>query len=236
MTNTAEDQVWQSSGLNVDTFDFSSNLEPTYRVKIEGRLLEDDDDLDKDDSGDETKPSEADNADKMDEDGDAKPKAIKAPKYRFSHFFKALTVDFPANRKGADQAIEWKKPERTGPSSNLPAAADFDELTFKRSGDENINVVINLHRHEDPERYALTPELEEIVDKPEATRQELVMAIWDYIKFMGLQEDEDKRIFRCDELLRKVCEPHGLNRACRVADLQNRPSRPMWDIFPNYMR
>jgi SWI/SNF-related matrix-associated actin-dependent regulator of chromatin subfamily D len=204
VTNTVEDQVWQSGGLNVDSFDFSSNMEPTYRVKIEGRLLDDEDDLDKDETNDEPRPEDADGADKMEEDGDAKSKAAKPPKYRFSHFFKALTVEFPASRKGVDQPVEWKKPERAGPSTNLPAAADFDELTFKRSGDENMNIVINLYRHEEPERYALTPELEDIVDKPEATRQELIMAIWDYIKFHGLQEDEDKRNFRCDETLRKV--------------------------------
>ncbi|RYP14375.1 hypothetical protein DL765_006420 [Monosporascus sp. GIB2] len=201
ISNTVEDQIWQGNSLNVDTFDFSSNLEPTYRVKIEGRLLDDDDDLDKDDDGEETS-----DADRMDEDGpdNVKSKANKPPKYRFSHFFKALTVDFSSSRKGVDQGVEWKKPERSGPSSNLPAAADFDELTFKRSGDENANITINLFRHEEPERYAISPELEDIVDMSEATRQEVVMGIWEYIKLMGLQEDEEKRSFRCDDLLRKA--------------------------------
>ncbi|KAI1654203.1 hypothetical protein F4813DRAFT_371783 [Daldinia decipiens] len=199
ITNTAEDQVWQGNGL-VDTFDFSSNLEPTYRIKIEGRLLDDDDDLDKDDDS-EDNTGESDDADRMEED--TKPKA-KSPKYRFSHFFKALSVDFPSNRKGIDQVVEWKKPERAGPSSSLPAAADFDELTFKRSGDENLNITINLYRHEEPERYAVSQELEDIVDMSEATRQEIVMGIWEYIKLMGLQEDEEKRNFRCDDLLRKA--------------------------------
>ncbi|KAI0009334.1 putative SWI-SNF complex subunit [Xylariaceae sp. FL0662B] len=205
ITNTAEDQVWQGNGLNVDTFDFSSNLEPTYRVKIEGRLLDDDDDLDKDDDSEESK-SKPDDADRMDEDdpADAKSKAPKAPKYRFSHFFKALSVDFPRNQKGVDQSVEWKKPERAGVSTNLPAAADFDELTFKRSGDENLNITINLFRHEEPERYAISPELEDVVDMSEATRQDIVMGIWEYIKLMGLQEDEDKRTFRCDDLLRRA--------------------------------
>ncbi|KAI1341655.1 Pkinase-domain-containing protein [Xylariaceae sp. FL0016] len=205
VTNTAEDQVWQGNGLNVDTFDFSSNLEPTYRVKIEGRILDDDNDDDSSQDGDdEESKGTLQDPDKMEEDGpsDAKSKATKTPKYRLSHFFKALSVDFPANRKGVDQSVEWKKPERTGGSSNLPAAADFDELTFKRSGDENLNITINLYRHEDPERYAVSKELEDIIDMREATRQEIVMAIWEYIKLMGLQEDEEKRNFRCDDLLR----------------------------------
>ncbi|KAH9893743.1 hypothetical protein F4778DRAFT_294012 [Xylariomycetidae sp. FL2044] len=206
ITNTAEDQVWQGNGLSVDTFDFSSNLEPTYRVKIEGRLLDDNDGLDREDDDSEDSKDKADDPDRMEEDApsDTKPKSTKVPKYRFSHFFKALNVDFPANRKGVDQGVDWKKPERSGPSSNLPAAADFDELTFKRNGDENINITINLFRHEEPERYAVSPELEDIVDMSEATRQELVMAIWEYIKMMGLQEDEEKRSFRCDDLLKQA--------------------------------
>lgn len=202
VSNTAEDQIWQGNGINVESFDFSSNLEPTYRVKIEARLLDDDDDLDKDGDADETG-----DADRMEEDGqtDTKSKTnTKPPKYRFSHFFKSMTVDFPPNRKGVDQSVEWKKPERSGPSANPPAAADFDELTFKRSGDENLNITINLFRHEEPERYAVSQDLDEIVDMTEATRQELVMGIWEYIKMMGLQEDEEKRSFRCDDLLRKV--------------------------------
>ncbi len=189
----------------MDTFDFSSNLEPTYRVKIEARLLDDDNDLDNDDDPDDTK-SGADDPDRMEEDGPTNPKSgtTKPPRYRFSHFFKALYVDFPPSRGGAEQSVEWKKPERVGGSPNLPAAADFDELTFKRNGDENLNITINLIRHEEPERYALSPELEDIVDMREATRQEIVMGVWEYIKMMGLQEDEEKRHFRCDELLRSV--------------------------------
>ncbi|KAI0436866.1 putative 3-phosphoinositide dependent protein kinase-1 [Xylaria telfairii] len=207
ITNTAEDQIWQGSGLNIDTFDFNSNLEPTYRVKVEARLLDDDDDDDlnnNDDSKDVA--SSSDNLDRMEEDGPSEPtpKPTNPPRYRFSHFFKALHVDFPASRGGAEQSVEWKKPERVGGSPNLPAAADFDELTFKRNGDENLNITINLIRHEEPERYALSPELEDIVDMREATRQEIVMGVWEYIKMMGLQEDEEKRQFRCDELLRSA--------------------------------
>jgi len=199
ISNTAEDQVWQSGDLDVNSFDFSSNLEPTYRVKIEGRLLDDEDD----DMDDEDKAA-ADDTDAMDVETATSGKTIKTQKYRFSHFFKSLSVDFPANRKGIDTNVEWKKPERSGQATNLPAAADFDEFTFKRSGDETMNITINLFRHEEPERYALSPELEDIVDLSEATRQEVITALWEYIKMLDLQEDEEKRNFRCDDLLRKA--------------------------------
>ncbi|KAH6656437.1 hypothetical protein BKA67DRAFT_590488 [Truncatella angustata] len=204
VTNTAEDQVWQANALNNDSFDFSSNTEPTYKVKIQGRLLDDDDDLDKDDEADGEEKEQEQNGDKMDEDSDSSTKTATSHSHRFSHFFKSLTVDFPVSRKGVDQPVEWKKPERAGNSQNLPAAADFDELTFKRSGDENLNITINLFRHEEPERYALSPEMQEVLDEPSATRQEVVMAVWDYIKYFGLQEDEEKRNFRCDDILKKA--------------------------------
>jgi len=207
-----EDQSWQQrDGQNGDNFDFGSGAEASYKVKIEGRLLDDDQEA-ADDADPAAKSGE--DADKMDEDGPsgaAQAKAGPGQKqgpYRFSHFFKSLTVDFP-NAK-ADQAIEWKKPDRTQPSTNLPAAADFDELTFKRASDENVNITINLYRHEDPERFLLSPELAAVVDMEEATRQEVLMGIWEYVKVFGLQEDEEKRNFRCDELLKKVsCQPRA---------------------------
>ena len=204
-----EDQFWQNNGLNVDTFDFSSNLESSYRVKIEGRLLDDEYELEAEEE--ERKANENDgDGDKMETDtpSKTKPKPQPAKRPRLSHFFKALTVDFDrqkSRRQGPDTNVEWKKPDRTpAGAANLPAMADFDEFTFKRNGDENMNITINLFRHEDPERFELSPELAELIDMREATRQEAVMAVWEYIKLMNLQEDEEKRNFRCDDLLRKV--------------------------------
>ncbi|KAK3320699.1 hypothetical protein B0T19DRAFT_430222 [Cercophora scortea] len=211
ISNTVEDQYWQTNGINVDSFDFSANLESSYRVKIEGRLLDDEDDASKDE--DEAKAVE--DGDRMDTDtpNKSKSKPVSAKpgqRYRFSHFFKALTVDFDRSKSGrpsaADTSVEWKKPDRTPAGSVLPAAADFDELTFKRNGDENTNITINLSRHEDPERFELSPALADIIDMREATRQEAVMGLWEYIKLMKLQEDEEKRNFRCDELLKSVVQ------------------------------
>ncbi|KAK4224949.1 putative 3-phosphoinositide dependent protein kinase-1 [Podospora fimiseda] len=217
ITNTVEDQFWQANADNSDTFDFPSNLDSTYRVKIEGRLLDDDDDLDKaDDEEDkpkEDKPQEAAaDGDKMETDDKPKPAAPAAKpgqRTRFSHFFKALTVDFDRpkpGRQSADASVEWKKPLKTPPggAGTLPAMADFDEFVFKRNGDENTNITINLFRHEEPERFELSPELSDITDMHEATPQEAVAAVYEYISLMKLQEDDEKRHFRCDELLKKV--------------------------------
>lgn len=208
-----EDQFWQNNGLNVDTFDFSSNLESSYRVKIEGRLLDDEYELEAEEEEERKANENEADGDKMETDtpSKTKPKPQPAKRPRLSHFFKALTVDFDrqkSGRQGPDTNVEWKKPDRTpAGAGNLPAMADFDEFTFKRNGDENMNIMINLFRHEDPERFELSPELAEVIDMREATRQEAVMSLWEYIKLMNLQEDEEKRNFRCDDLLRKV-RPH----------------------------
>jgi chromatin remodeling complex protein RSC6 len=213
ITNTVDDQPWQANNsLSLDSFDFPASLESSYRVKIEGRLLDEEDDADKDDEDDAGE--EVDSADKMDTDAASKQKQQKpvsakpGQRYRFSHFFKMLTVDFDRKRAipGIEMSVEWKKPDKTPASSNLPAAADFDELTFKRNGDENQNITINLYRHED-DRFEVSPDLADIIDMREATRQEATMGMWEYIKLMNLQEDEEKRNFRCDELLRKVRLP-----------------------------
>lgn len=202
--------------MSVDAFDFSPNMEASYRVKIEGRLLDEGDGSEDDtaQSGADTAALAAGDADKMDEDSSTpqKPKTNqpKSSKPKFSHFIKALSVDFDRSRfrNGAEQSVEWKKPDqnmRNQSGASLPAAADFDELAFKRNGDENMNITINLFRHETPERFQLSPELAEVVDMTEATQQEAVMGLWEYIRLWGLQEDEEKRNFRCDELLKKVC-------------------------------
>lgn len=195
ISNTVEDQHWQGNDLSMDAFDLSPSMDASYRVKIEGRLLDD-----------------------ADEDGvsvpDDKHDAAAAPntkqaRCRFSHLFKQMNVEFETsqNKRSADQAVAWTKPDGgKGPQSAQATAADFDELTFKRNGDENMNIVINLVRHEDPERYQLSPALAEVIDASHATRQEATLALWDYIRLMGLQDEEDKRNFRCDDALKRVTQ------------------------------
>ncbi|TGO59277.1 hypothetical protein BCON_0046g00210 [Botryotinia convoluta] len=205
ISNTVEDQPWQSDNtLDVDAFDFSTNMDSSFRVKIEGRLLDDDED-ESDDSDDEDDEAEV-GADSMDVD---KKKKTRPPGrlYKFSHFFKSMTVDFDRNQRtkdGADQSVEWKKPSVAPNANGLPAAADFDQLEFKRSGDENCNIVINLVRDETPERFQLSPVLAAILDTNVGTREEVTMGIWSYIKAMGLADDDEKRTFELDERLRPL--------------------------------
>lgn len=210
----------------MDAFDFSTNMDSSYKVKVEGRLLEDDDELD--DSDDEGVGSfDAADVEVMEDAKEERPKVAKSgQRYRFSHFFKSMTVDFERNRSkdGTEYNVEWKKPSIPPNAANPPNAADFDQLEFKRGGDENINIKINLVRDEAQERFVLSPALAEIMDTTEATRAEAVTCIWEYIKIMGLQEDDEKRSFRCDDVLKTVSNalsPH-LFDTYRSKDLSTR--------------
>ncbi len=122
ISNTVEDQTWQGAGVNIDSFDFSTNAEASYRVKIEGRLLDDEDEPAKED--DPSKPS-AEDGDKMDTDEKPKKPADGKPgeRFRLSHFFKSLTVDFDQtarSRLGGDANVEWKKPDRNPRAPTFP--------------------------------------------------------------------------------------------------------------------
>ena len=213
ISNTVENQPWQEKDLGESTFDFNTGMESTYKVQIVGRLL-DNGREDVDDSDDEStsdKPDAGSDPNSMDHDGDgsAAKRAMKpAPsRQRLSHFFKEITVDYDRTKNfQADGAtlIEWKKRPIQPNLPNPPADVDFDSLEFERKSDENINCTISLLRDETPERFALSAELSEVIDCKEATREAVVAGIWDYIKAMDLQQDEEKRLIQCDDRLRAV--------------------------------
>ncbi|KAI9672905.1 MAG: SWI/SNF complex component snf12 [Trizodia sp. TS-e1964] len=224
ISNTAENQPWQTSGMDENAFDFSTGVEATYRVKIEGRLLEgeDSDDADSADEGEDTKDikdetpsgdqSKAPGAAAAAAEGPKPPRRKQTTKFipppnrrRFSHFFKGVTIEFDgakSEQPDGPSIIEWRKPLHSQNAPALPPSADFDSLEFERKSDENLNCTINFIRDEIPERFQLSKELAAVLDTTEDTRAAVVMGIWEYIKAMGLQEDEERRAIRCDDLLR----------------------------------
>ena len=204
ISNTVENQPWQDRGeLEEAQFDFDTGVEATYKVKIEGRLLLDE--------GDEKQPTEkktrTDSNDGTEEDPKSDEQQSPLPPHvRMSHVFSQITVDFDRSKSlqpEAMTAVEWKKPPKD-PKAPLPPTADFDCLEFERKSDENVNCTINLYRDEDPERFTLSDELAEVVLSKEEDRTSILMKLWEYVKIMGLQQEEDKRVIRCDDLLKAV--------------------------------
>lgn len=204
ISNTAQNQPWQATALDENAFDFSAAEDGTYRVKIEGRILDDDEHL----LGDEASEDNESSAKATGSDADAKP--VQPSRKRFSHFFKNVTIDFDKFKGQAQDSmnqIEWRRPQADGPG------AEFDMLEFERKADENMNITINLTRDENPERFQLSPPLAEVLDTNEEDRAGIVLGIWDYVRAMGLQEDEEKRAIRCDDRLRAVREIPMLREA-----------------------
>ncbi|KAF7122833.1 hypothetical protein CNMCM5793_000943 [Aspergillus hiratsukae] len=211
ISNTVENQPWQTGAGQNGAAPGSNPGSGRYKVRIEGRLLDDDTDpTAPDDSEDEGENAEA-NGDAMEHDGQdaekTKKAAAKRPKQRFSHLFKSITIDFdksPSSNPEDTKTISWTKPQLPANAVTLPPTADFDSLQFSRASQENLNVTISLVRDEAPERYKLSKELAEVLDVEEETRSGIVLGIWDYIRAMGLQEDEEKRLVRCDHRLRAI--------------------------------
>lgn len=211
ISNTVENQPWQGRDLDENAFDFTSGVEATYKVKIEGRVVEDQDADEASEKGSDDEDEDKTLGDAMDHDDAPATEASKQPAVRqrtkLSHFLKAITVDFDRNKNlqpdGTTQ-VEWKKPQVPLNAAVLPPQADFDCLEFERKSDENINCTINLYRDEVPERFTLSKELADILDTDEDDRASVIMGIWEYVKAMGLQQDEEKRSIQCDDRLRAV--------------------------------
>lgn len=209
ITNTVSGQPWEGD-QDAATFSFETTTDPKFKVRVEGRLLEyDDDDILHSDDEEEGE----DDQDEEMTDGPAevpkpksapKPRKLIKPSRKFSHFFKALDVEFenpngvPVIPGDHNKTVSWKK------GTDASQAGEFDYMQFERMADENTNITICLTRDEQPERYRLSEALADTLCMQEADRAEVVMALWDYVRFMGLQEDEERRIIRCDDDLKRI--------------------------------
>ena len=205
ISNTVENQPWQKVLERNGTLSRTNPGSGRYKVRIEGQLLDDDND-----------PMVPDDSD--DEDGDApvvqeglEATGLKraSSKQPLSHFFKSITIDFdktPVAKPEDVAPITWNKHQSLQSTIPGPPSADFDCLQFSRASQENLNMTVSLVRDENPERYKLSKELAEVLDVEEESRTGIVLGIWDYIRAAGLQEDEEKRQVRCDARLRSVWE------------------------------
>ena len=195
ISNTAENQPWQATGMDADTFDFGDNSQATYRVKIEGRLLDDEDVLDSVDSSE---------TEVMDTDEKPEKKPIPGEMTKLSHFFKKITIDFdrpPSLQPDSMAQIEWVK-DKTNSSAD---ASNFDCLHFERKSDENINVRVSLYPDNQPEIYKMSDALSQICGGiKEDTKANITMNVWKYIRVNKLDGGEDARKARCDNLMKQV--------------------------------
>ena len=191
INNTCANQPWQRPPMDAETFDFNTGEDSTFELEIRGKIIDPDSDSDDDEDLDE------------DEKAERAKRPKPAPK-KFLHYFKGISVDYEIHQQNPTMPIDpsakidWKKTPQKDVS-------EIDSIYFNRKGDENQNITINLIRDEPVERYRLSTALANTLDLEEADRAEVVMGIWEYVKAMGLQEDDERRHVRCDERLKSVC-------------------------------
>ncbi|KAI9885066.1 MAG: ATP-dependent rRNA helicase spb4 [Watsoniomyces obsoletus] len=232
ISNTVENQVWQdqpSNDADDGTFDLNDIVEGSYRVRIAGKIIDDEEDNGFDLCGNQNKSKKDDGAANV--NGQASTSnnttntnktasASEASTRYFTNFFKSVVVQIQPGQgimttnghQSGTIIAEWRKPlsaTKAGAAMNPSAATsnnvdtEFDALYFERKADEDLTVTISLLRDESPERFWVSKELGQIIDREEEDRAAVLMALHDYVRMKKLDED-DHRGFKCDEKLRKV--------------------------------
>ncbi|GMF35870.1 unnamed protein product [Phytophthora fragariaefolia] len=102
--------------------------------------------------------------------------------------------------------------DRAGPAtwtSFQKASHDVDGLEVSRAGSTAHTVKIKLLAAQTPERFSISPELEAAIGQylgpaKAHTKQDIVLAMWEYIKLRNLIKEDDCRVVVCDERLVQV--------------------------------
>lgn len=199
VSNLAHDQPWQGSLQHLDpnAFDFESNYIPSWTLRMEGKLLENDQ--------------------AYSIDGNEHSRQPTGPKHgtKFSAFLRSITVeiDRPSDLYAEPNVVEWNR---------LSTPSSFDGFEVRRKGDTNVNVKILIRKEHNPERYKLTPKLANLIGITEDTKQNIVLAFWRYIKHFKLQDSQDKRLINCDTPLQEALDGEQQFNFARFPTMLNR--------------
>lgn len=123
---------------------------------------------------------------------------IKRPKSsypKFSSFFKKITIYLDQTLYPDNHVILWE-------SSRSPVLHEGFEV--KRKGDKEFTAIIRLEMNYVPEKFKLSPVLQEVLGIEVETRPRIMAALWQYVKMKKLQIPGDTSFFMCDPPLRKV--------------------------------
>lgn len=118
---------------------------------------------------------------------------VSCPK--FSSFFKKVTVYLDQSLYPDNHVIFWD-------SSRSPAFHEGFEI--KRKGDKELTAIIRLEMNYMPEKFKLSPALQEVLGIEVETRARVLAALWYYIKTRKLQISHDTSSFTCDPPLKKI--------------------------------
>jgi len=130
---------------------------------------------------------------------------------KLTSFIKSLNVKF---EKPGYEEVNWRK-------TNVSERTDNDGFQIKRDGTIDSKVSVALQVEHSPHKYKLSESLEKLVGCPIATRQEILSALWEYIKVNQLQDKERKKDINCDSLLREIFNTDKLPMNCIILALKD---------------
>lgn len=114
---------------------------------------------------------------------------------KLSSFFKKITIYLDQSLYPDNHVILWE-------SSRSPVFHEGFEV--KRKGDKEFTAIIRMEMNYTPDKYKLSPALQEVLGIEVETRPRILAALWHYVKIKKLQIPADTSFFMCDPPLRRV--------------------------------
>ncbi|KXN65319.1 hypothetical protein CONCODRAFT_13131 [Conidiobolus coronatus NRRL 28638] len=140
---------------------------------------------------------------------------------KFTQFLKSMYISVqPEDGSEPAQLIEWKQ---------QPNQPNFDGLEIKRKGNKNLSCKITLNLSNLIEKFQTSPGLREITNLESATKSEIIGSIWEYLQFNKLQDPNDRLLFHCDALLKRVfgCDNFRFPLLTSILNQHLFPSKPV---------
>lgn len=172
--NTCENQPWQKQLLQSEGKELPdpASAEASWTLRVEGRFL-----------NDTNNSSEA------------------GQNLKFSSFLSALSIDilpnddYPEMQNSPSNIIEWRDESIDQQQDNKFGGnnrqAEFDGLDVKRNGLFNINSKIAIMIKDQSSNLRLSDEMSRFAGKQEASQQELIYLIWQYVLYKDLFKKSD---------------------------------------------
>ncbi|KHN14102.1 SWI/SNF complex component SNF12 like [Glycine soja] len=165
--NTFSNQVKVETGKN-------GVEEPSWALRITGRVLEDGNGKDSVAEGISTK---------------------EYPK--FSAFFKKITIYLDQGLYQDNHVVVWD-------SAHSAAAQQRDGFEVKRKGDKEFTAVVRMAMNYSPDKFVVSPQLARVLGVEFDSRCRIIAALWHYVKAKKLQSPNDPSFFMCDASLQRV--------------------------------
>lgn len=125
---------------------------------------------------------------------------------RFLSFFERVKIEFPGNEE-LYPTVEWVK-AKTSAGSNfdcLEITRSINKDQKKKLHDGIVKVSVKLYLENAPRRYRLSHSLSRLLGGiEEASRLQIIGALWQYIKSNRLQDSDNRELINCNSELAEV--------------------------------